>query len=356
MFNMKARLLTALFLTVTLLVLAGCGGSSNENEEEGAADQFTIGYAAPELSPGQQAILQGMTNYAEQKGWRVLTANADSDAGTQANQIEQFIEDRVDAIVTVPVDSQTICETIADAQEAGIPFYTIDRATIGCRINMTVLADNFLAGRQSGQALVDLLTERYGEPRGTILELQGDLRQNVGQLRGGGFHSVVDQYDNIEVISRETQWQADLVAEHAQEVLSSTEVDAIYMHSDCVMVPVVLPILEELGQRLARDNEAHVFIAGVDGCAETLQAIRDGFVDQASSQPLTDFGIIADWIEREVDGQQIMVEEVVQEGASWSPAQVQEGDFGWQLLLPTTSVTVDNVDGENLWGNLTVAE
>jgi ABC-type sugar transport system substrate-binding protein len=296
-------------------------------------DGVVLGYAAPELTGGQGVIQAGLVNHAEAMGWEVILANANFDAEAQANQIDNFIAQGVDAIVTVPVDSQAICAAAQRAQDAGIPFYTIDRAPIGCAINMTIQSDNFMAGQQSGEELVRLLTERYGEPRGVVLELQGDLGQNVAQLRGGGFHSVVDEYPNIEVIQRPTNWQADVASQAALDVAATSTLDAIYMHSDCNALPPVLAALEQLGQLHARGEDGHIFLAGIDGCPVALDGIRDGFINQ------------------ELQGEVIEPGEILEEGALWSPAVIADTDTGLMANLSTTSVTPDNVDNTALWGN-----
>lgn len=311
-----------------------------------------IAYSAPELLAGQGMIMGSFIDYAEAGGWTVQTANANGDADTQASQLAFFIDQQPSAIVAVPIDSQGICASVAAATEAGVPFYTIDRAPIGCRVAMTVLSDNFLAGQQAGQALLDLLIEQNGEPRGTILELQGDLRQNVALLRGGGFHQVIDQHPNIQVISRETGWQPASFEQLTRDAIDSeTPPDAIYMHSDCVGTPNVLLALRQAGDLIASGSIGHIFIAGVDGCRETLQAIREGLVDQASSQPLTNFGLITDYIARQVGGETLTEGQVTDPDAAWSPATLRESETGWELLLATTSVTSENVDDERLWGN-----
>jgi len=356
-------------LAVFALLLAACAPAAEEAapaeeeaapaeeeaapaEEEAAEEKtYVIGYGAPELSGGQGQIRQGLLDYAAEKGWEVIDVNADQDAETQANQMENFISQGVDAIVTVPVDSQAICASVAKAKEAGIPFYTIDRAPIGCEINMTVQSDNYLAGVQAAEEMVKLLTEKYGEPKGVVLELQGDLGQNVAQLRGGGFNDTMADYPNIEVISKPTEWLADEFAAATIDVVGSQDVDGIYMHSDCVGTTVVLAALEQLGKKFTRDEEGHIFITGVDGCAEALQAIKDGYSDEASSQPIPDFGIIVNWMEMEFNGEAIEEGEVVQEGALWSPATIVKSDTGFMLNLATTKVTPENVDNPALWGN-----
>jgi ABC-type sugar transport system substrate-binding protein len=311
----------------------------------------TIGYGAPELYGGQLTIQQGLVDHAKELGWAVITTNANGDAQKQNDQVDYFISLGVDAIVVVPVDSSAICAAVKKAKDAKIPFYTIDRAPIGCEVNMTVLADNYLAGKQAGEAMVKLLTQRYGEPKGTVLELQGDLATNVAQLRGGGFNDVLRKYPNIKIIQKPTNWQADKFASITRDVVSTEKIDGIYLHSDNIGIPAVLPVLQQLGKLKPRNDPEHIFIVGVDGGPAILDAIRKGYADAAASQPLPDFGIIVNWIKRESEGQPIREETVTKEGALWSPAQVKKGSAGWELLLATTLVTPDNVDDPRLWGN-----
>lgn len=320
--------------------------------EEAAEEAVVVGYGAPELSGAQGQIMQGLIDHSEAKGWEVVTTNADFDAEAQANQMDDFISMGVNAIVTVPVDSQAICSSVTKAQEAGIPFYTIDRGTIGCKADMTIQSDNYMAGKQAAEALVAFLTEKYGEAKGVVLELQGDLGQNVAQLRGGGFNDFLADYPNIEVVSKPTEWAADKFSSATLDVLGSRDdVDGIYMHSDSVGTTVVLAALDQLGKKFPRGEEGHVFLCGVDGSPDALQAIRDEWSDQASSQPIPDFGIIADWIEKKLAGEDPTVGEIVQEGALWSPATIEETDSGFVMNLATTSATPDNADSDALWGN-----
>ncbi len=346
-----ARLWCALVLGAVCLVV-GCHPA--REARAGAAVSrplHTIGYAAPELSGGQGRIMNAFITRAEAKGWRVLTSNAVSNPKTQESQIDYLISRGVDAIVAVPVDSMAICTAIAHARAHGVFFYTIDRAPIGCAVDMVVLSDNRMAGAQSGRALVDLLGRKYGTPRGTVLELQGNLAQNVGQLRGQGFHDVVDRYPGIRVISRETRWESERFASETEAVAGKVPIDGIYLHSDAIGVPAVLPVLERIGKKVPRGKPGHIVIVGIDGSPEALKAIRDGLVDQSSSQPIVDFGIVVDWIEKDFARQPVNTGSVVQEGALWSPATVKREDVGLELFLSTTSVTPSNVDDPRLWGN-----
>ena len=362
---MKKTILVFSIIAIAAMLFTACATAAPATEApaaeapaaeapaaEAPATKVVIGYGAPELSGAQGQIMQGLIDHSEAKGWEVTTTNADGDTEAQANQIDDFIAMGVNAIVTVPVDSQAICASVTKAHEAGIPFYTIDRGTIGCKADMTIQSDNYMAGKQAAEALVAFLTEKYGEPKGVVLELQGDLGQNVAQLRGGGFNDFLKDYPNIEVVSKPTEWAADKFSSATLDVLGSRDdVDGIYMHSDSVGTTVVLAALEQLGKKFQRGEAGHVFLCGVDGSPDALQAIRDGWSDQASSQPIPDFGIIADWIEKKLAGEDPTVGEVVQEGALWSPATISETDSGFVCNLATTSVTPENADSKALWGN-----
>ncbi len=344
--------LFSLVLSACTAVAPGAAPAAPAAGGEAAGKKITIGYGAPELSGGQGGIMAGMELGAKNQGWEFVSNNANFDASAQANQIDDFIASGVNAIVTVPVDSQAICASVKKAKDAGVPFYTIDRAPIGCEINMTVQSDNYLAGKQSAEAMVKLLTEKYGEPKGTVLELQGDLGQNVAQLRGGGFNDVMKEYPNIKIIAKPTEWKADKFAQNTLDVVAAEPVDGIYMHSDCVGTKVVVAALEQLGKKFKAGEDGHIFLTGVDGCADALQSIRDGYSDQASSQPIPDFGVVlADYMATEFNGGTIEEGTVTKEGAPWSPATIVKSDTGLMLNLATTSVSKDNVDNPALWGN-----
>ncbi len=364
MSNQSLKMLGVLFIVSILLMslAAACVAPTPvvvtkevekivEVEKEGP---ITIGYAAPALYGGQLYIQQSLVDNAQAKGWGVVTTNANADPQKQNNDIDYLISLGVKAIVTVPEDSAGICSAVEKATAAGIPFYTIDRSPIGCQINMTVLSDNRLAGQQAGQVMVDELTKKYGEPKGKVLEITGNLSQNVGQLRRDGFHDIVDQYPNIEVIQKVGDWDAAKGQQIAIDVLTANpDLDGIYIHSDNVYGPGTRAAMEQLGRFHLRGEEGHIILTGVDGGPWMLEAILDGVADGAGSQPVSDFGIVVNWIEQELNGKAVEEGEVVQEGATWSPAHVATNVDGTkELFLATTKVIADNITDPVIWTNM----
>ncbi|HVO19868.1 MAG TPA: sugar ABC transporter substrate-binding protein [Anaeromyxobacter sp.] len=313
-----------------------------------------IGYAAPALYGGQLYIQTSLVDNAQAKGWGVVTTNANADPQKQNNDIDYLISLGVKAIVAVPEDSAGICAAVEKARAAKIPFYTIDRSPQGCKINMTVLSDNRLAGQQAAQVMVDEITKRNGAPKGKVLEITGNLSQNVGQLRRDGFHDVVDKYKDITVIQKVGDWDAAKGQQIAIDVLSANpDLDGIYMHSDNVYGPGTKAAMDQLGRFHKRGEPGHIILTGVDGGPWILEAVLNGVADGAGSQPVSDFGIVVRWIEQELNGKPATEGEVTQAGAPWSPAHVKRNADGtMELFLATTKVTAGNINDPATWTNM----
>jgi ABC-type sugar transport system substrate-binding protein len=311
-----------------------------------------IGYAAPALYGGQKMIEDAFAQAVNKMGWAIITTNADADPQKQNDDIDYLLSLGADAIVTVPEDSAGICTAVAKADAAGVPFFTIDRSPAGCKIAMTVLSDNFLAGQQAGQKMVDMLTEVYGKPEGKVLEITGNLGQNVGQLRRDGFHDVVDKYTDIEVIQKVGDWDAAKGQQIAIDVLTANpDLRGIYVHSDNVYVPGTLAALQQVrGSVPLRGEEGHMIMTSVDCGPTALDGIWKGTHDGCGGQPVSDFPVVTAYIDKALKGEPIEEGEFIQEGAIWSPAKiVANADGTMELFLATLLVDESNIATEIPW-------
>ena len=313
---------------------------------------FTVGILHPEMNAFHSSISNSVIERGGDKGWVIIPFTAGVDAEKQLDQMENLIALEVDAILITPVDAKSICAGVKKAYEADIPVYGIDRSTMGCKINMTVQSDNQMAGRQGAEGAVKFLTEKYGEPKGTVLELQGDMASNVAQLRNKGFKETMAKYPNVTVISKPTEWDQDKFFKNALDVVGSQDIDAIFSHTDVIGTTPILSALDQLGKKFKVGEEGHVWYGAIDGSPTGLAAVRDGWQDESYSQPNTDVGLVLDFIEQEViKGEEIEAGTYTEEGALWSPAEISMADNGWMMLLATSLVNKDNVDDRRLWGN-----
>lgn len=316
----------------------------------------TIGYAAPGLVGGQINIQETILRYAQQKGWLVSVTSSNGDAQKQNDDIDQLIAQGVSAIVTVPQDSAGICAAAEKAKAANIPFFTVDRAPSGCAIDMTIESDNRLAGQQAGQAMVDAIKAKNGSEKGIVLEITGDLGQDVGQKRRDGFHDIVDKFPDIKVIQKVGNWDAQKGAEAVREVLTANPtLDGIYMHSDAVYVSGTMAELKAANKLFKVGEKGHVILTSVDGSPAGVQAVKDGWADESSNQPIPDFGLVLDFVQKVLNGEQLTEGKLEKAGALWSPAVIKKNADGTlECFLSTTAVTKANSDNPGLWANYQV--
>jgi len=319
-----------------------------------AQDNILIGIATPSLADEAQVMIQqGAIDGCERYGFDYITTNAERDALQQMNQIDLLIESGVDAIIMVPEDAAILSESVKKLNELGIPVMCQDRSVLEGELLVTVYADNYYAGKQAAEFMVNLLELRYGMPQGLVLELQGSLGTDVARMRGEGFNDVMDQYPDITVLSRPTEWMPETGARVTEDILTAhPELDGIYCHSDFTLTGVIAA-LDRLGRLELVGHPEHIYTVSIDATSQALEWIRERKHDASISQPFVDYGNLAMemFAEYYLEGKEIPVGEEIVQPALWSPAVIADSPTGPVVELRTTPVSIHNVDDPRLWAN-----
>jgi ribose transport system substrate-binding protein len=102
-----------------------------------------------------QDMEAGMKAEAEKFGYTVNVVDASRDNSKQQSQVEDFISQKVAAIVLTPYDSQAIGSAIVEANKAGIPVFTADIANSSKRgvVVSHIASDNVQGGGEAGQLM-----------------------------------------------------------------------------------------------------------------------------------------------------------------------------------------------------------
>jgi ribose transport system substrate-binding protein len=106
-----------------------------------------------------QELRAGLEEEAKKHGYELLVSAAEMDATRQSNQIDEFIVQKVDALIVCPCDSRTVGTSIDAANKAGIPVVTADIAsnsTIG-KVTSHIASDNIQGGRKAAQLMIKAL-------------------------------------------------------------------------------------------------------------------------------------------------------------------------------------------------------
>lgn len=139
------------------LVLAACSHSTSQSTTSASASGGKrIGVSIQNREAQfYQDMEAGMRSEAAKYGYSLDVVDANRDNALQQSQVEDFISQRVDAIVLTPYDSQAIGSAIAEANRAGIPVFTADIASTS-RLGTVVAhvaSDNVQGGFQAGKLM-----------------------------------------------------------------------------------------------------------------------------------------------------------------------------------------------------------
>lgn len=311
------------------LVLAGCATDTGDEAAptpggDAPAETIRVGYAGPTLNNAffvglQQGVRQG----AEAQGFELVETNANGDAQQQFNDAVNLLSQDIDALILTPIDSQAIAPAVIQANQAGIPVFTLDRGSEGGDITSFVASDNIAAGATAAEWIADFLTERYGEPRGNVVNLVGLIGTTAAADRDQGFKEALAAYPDITIVAeQEGAFDQERSLNAMTNILQvESQIDAVFGANDDNTIGAVRAI-DGAGRFLPADDPGHIAIIGIDGTAQALDAIRAGQQTATIAQnPIR------------------MAEQAMQFIADYFAGEDVPASFAW----PTFLLTADNI-------------
>lgn len=248
--------------------LSGCGGGS------GATPEKVIGVTMKNANnPFFKVIANSLDAEAKKVGYSTISLSGNDDVATQGNQIKDFITQGVSAIVLAPVDSKSIGPAIMEANEAGIPVFTVDDACVdpNAKIVSHIATDNLQGGRLAGDAMLELL----GDKGGKVLVLDFKVA-NSCKLRVQGFKEVIDAH-NAKAGSKKIVIAAELASGAAKEKSRESTAAALKSHRDLAAIFAINdPAALGAHAALVQAGREDVKLIGFDGEAEGKKAILEG--------------------------------------------------------------------------------
>lgn len=266
-----ARRRSLLVLVVVALVvafsvgLAGCGAKDSGTPTDGAK-KVRVGVTVYNMSSFITQGKEGMEAYAAANNIELLWNSANNDVATQASQVESLINQKVDAIIIVPVQADSLQPQLEAAKEAGIPVLAVNTTLSNeALITSAVLPDDVAAGAQEMQMMADKLGGK-----GNIVILQGPLGSSPELDRTKGIESVLAKYPNIKVLAKDTaNWARDEAVNKTKNWISSfgDDINGIVAENDDMGLGAV-QALKEAGKTVP--------VVGIDGIEDGLRAVESG--------------------------------------------------------------------------------
>ncbi|GAB3601577.1 substrate-binding domain-containing protein [Kineococcus gypseus] len=242
---------------------AAAGG----NDEPG--EQVVIGFSAPAADHGWMgAITSAARAEAERyEDVELRVAEGTNDVNLQISQVEQFINDGVDAIVLLPYDGAALTQVATRAMEAGIPVVNVDREfSSPFAARTTVLGDNYGMGVSAGTYVCEQVGD---DPGAVVAEIAGIDSLPLTQERSQGFADALADC-GLDVDNRVA---ADFTVQGGQQAAANLlqaapRIDALWNHDDDQGVGVMAAI-DEAGR------DEFVMVGGA-GSANVMREIQAG--------------------------------------------------------------------------------
>lgn len=278
----------ALFLSMVLLLGAcgktGLGNSSASSSKEvtkKAAKDLKLGVSISTTNnPYFVAMKDGLDKFAGEKKVSLKVADAQDDAARQADDIQNFISQNVDAILINPVDSKAVVSSIKAANSANIPVILIDRGSEGGDVLTTVASDNVEAGKMAAEFVVKELGEKA-----KAFELSGVPGASATVDRGKGFNKIAKT--KLDVLSSQS-------ANFDRAKALNTAQNMIQGHKD---VQVIFAQNDEMAlgaaQAVKSTGLKDILIVGIDGQPDAHDAIKNGDITATIAQQPAKMGEIA---------------------------------------------------------------
>jgi ribose transport system substrate-binding protein len=328
-------------VAVLALVLAACNDVEVDPDEDEAApppdededieeeiaddpDTIVIGWTPPDITGVFETATEFFEMSAAEAGQfgidvQVLSRSPEThvDFADQLAIVEDYITAGVDAIAISPADTEAIVPAVQEANEAGIPVIMVNllEEQPDMEIASYIGFDNSDAAAVSAYAVLDYFggpgvlgdgekvdiaedefldlafwEELYADVDPETIEARGVIIEGIAgtffsQARLDGFHSVIDDYPNVEILAEPIpgDWNRELGTEAAENFLTrfgADDLDFIWAASNEMGLGAMLASdadgrLDDSGGG-SPHQEGSVAIFTNDVTPESAQALRDG--------------------------------------------------------------------------------
>ena len=258
--QVATRWSTVVALTV---VAAACGGT--KSDQPVVAKRPVIGVSLlTQTHSFFKDLEDGLREEAAKRNLDLVVVACEMDPAKQAAQIEDFVAQRVSAILLAPCDSNAVVPQLAAPERAGIPVFTADISAHGGKIVSHVASDNVQGGRLAAQALAEAMGNQ-----GKVLIIDHPTVASV-QDRVKGFDEEMKNHPGITIVARPSAdgQRARAMAVMEDALQANGDLKGVFGINDDSALGATA-VLEAAGRK-------DVVVVGYDASPEAQTAIRSG--------------------------------------------------------------------------------
>ncbi|GFH91350.1 D-galactose-binding periplasmic protein [Clostridiales bacterium] len=222
-----------------------------------------------------QEILEG-------KGYTVTFMDGKNDQAEQNNQINNFIAQKVDALIINPVMTSAVDQIIATVKDAGVPTVLINREPTADQMSaydklVYVGCDARQSGTMQGELILDTANKGdiNGDGKVSYIMIQGDPENVDAQYRTEfSVKALTDAGMEVEELDLQRgDWDRNKGQEIAQNDLAKfgEDIEVIFCNNDDMAIGA-LQAIQAAGRKVNED----IYLVGVDALDAALNEVAAG--------------------------------------------------------------------------------
>lgn len=184
-----------------------------------ALADMKFGYSAQDLTnPYFIALTSGMKDRAKELGIKLTVNDAKSDAASQVSAVENFIVQKMDAIIVSPIDPRAIEPLVEQMHAKGIPLINPNQKIEGADAFISLDEHSYGAsiGRVAGQYIVDKLGGSAKVAIFTFPEITSTIARGKG-IRDG----ILEVAPKADIVAEQSANTPEAGARAAESILQA---------------------------------------------------------------------------------------------------------------------------------------
>lgn len=226
-------------------------------------------------NPFFKAEADGAKARAEALGYSTLVLVHDDDPNKQSELFDTAIARGAKAIILDNAGAEASVAPIRRAKDAGVPSFLIDREITETGVAVSQIVSNNYQGAQLGaEEFVKLMGEA-----GAYAELVGKESDTNAGIRSSGYHDVIDQFPDLEMVAQQSaNWSQTEAFEKMETILQANPGIKGVISGNDTMAMGAWAALSAAGRE-------DVIVVGFDGSNDVRDSILAGGIKATVLQP-----------------------------------------------------------------------
>lgn len=240
----------------------------------GAAEPPTVAYVVKEINPYFKVMLKGAQEQADKLGVKLRTSAAANQTAVeqQIAIVEDFVSQKVDAIVIAPIDSKALVPVLKKAREHKIPVVNVDNRLDPGTLKAARLEIPYVgvSDEESAYNAAKAITAALGG-KGKVAILEGVRGADNAQARKRGAEKAFAESPGIKLVASQTaNWQAEEALNVFTNILQANpDLAGLFAANDMMSFGAIQAIA-------AAGKEGKIVVASIDAEDQALANIKAG--------------------------------------------------------------------------------